>query len=66
MNTKRRNRKPVYTISGVALDQETIVRQRPWIEDYVRENSGKTFRKTFVKWNMNQEGNFDFTIEFYA
>jgi hypothetical protein len=53
-------------INGTAIDQETIIRQRSCIEDYVRENSGKQFRKTNVKWNMNDQGHFDFTIEFYA
>ena len=53
-------------INGTAIDQETIIRQRSYIEDYVRENSGKQFRKTNVKWNMNDQGHFDFTIEFYA
>lgn len=66
MSTKRRTRRPIYVINGVAIDQETIIRQRPLIEDYVRENSGKSFRKTSVKWNMNPDGNFDFSIEFYA
>jgi hypothetical protein len=66
MSTKRRSKKPVYTITGVAIDQETIIRQRSQIEDYVRENSGKEFRKTSVRWNMNKAGNFEFSIEFYA
>ena len=66
MNTKRRSRRPVHVINGTAIDQETIIRQRSYIEDYVRENSGKQFRKTNVKWNMNNQGNFYFTIEFYA
>lgn len=66
MNTKRGSRRPVHVINGTAVDQETIIRQRSYIEDYVRENSGKKFRKTNVKWNMNNQGNFDFTIEFYA
>lgn len=66
MSTKHRSKRPVYTIKGEALDQETIIRQRPIIEDYVRENSGKHFRKTFVKWDMNDKGNFNFSIEFYA
>jgi hypothetical protein len=66
MSTKHRSKRSVYTINGTALDQETIIRQRPLIEDYVRENSGKRFRKTSVKWNMNDSGTFDFNIEFYA
>lgn len=63
---KQRSRKPVYVVSGVAIDQETIIRQRPQIEDYVRVDFKKKFRKTNVKWNMNDDGHFDFRIEFYA
>lgn len=66
MNTKRKTKKPVYVIRGVAIDQEAIIRQRPMIEDYVRESMHKKFRKTSVNWDMNKEGNFDFTVEFYA
>jgi hypothetical protein len=66
MNTKRKNKRPIYTITGEAIDQETIIRQRPMIEDFVRENTKKHFRKTSVKWNMNSKGNFNFTVEFYA
>lgn len=65
MSTKRRNKKPVYTVKGVAIDQETIIRQRGMIEDYVRQDMRKKFRKTSVSWNMNDSGNFDFSIEFY-
>jgi hypothetical protein len=58
--------KPVYKLSGEALDQETIIRLRPKMEDYVREDLGKTFRKTDLKWNMNDKNHFTFTMNFYA
>lgn len=61
-----RRSKPVYKISGEALDQETIIRLRPKMENYVREDLGKNFRKTSMKWNMNDSQNFTFTINFYA
>jgi hypothetical protein len=61
-----RRSKPVYKISGEALDQETIVRLRPKMEDYVKQDLGKTFRKTSMRWNMNEKKNFTFTINFYA
>lgn len=66
MSTKRKGKKPVYVVRGVAFDQETVIRQRPLIEDYVRVDIGKKFRKTSVSWDMNKEGNFDFSVEFYA
>lgn len=65
MSTKR-NRRPVLVITGEAIDQETIIRQRPQIEDYVRENMKTKFRKTKVFWDMNKKGYFDFSVEFYA
>lgn len=65
MNTKRK-RRPILVITGEALDQETIIRQRSYIEDYVRENMNANFRKTKVFWDMNDSGNFSFSVEFYA
>ena len=65
MNTKYRKKRPVYTVRGTALDQETIIRQRSMIEDYVKHDMKKKFRKTSVSWNMNDSGNFDFSIDFY-
>jgi len=66
MNMKRKTKRPVYIIKGEALDQETVIRQRPLIEDYVRTDLKKYFRKTNATWEMNTKGNFDFRIEFYA
>ena len=65
MSTKFRKKRPVYTVRGTALDQETIIRQSSLIEDYVKTDMKKTFRKTSVTWNMNKDGNFDFSIDFY-
>lgn len=65
MNTKHK-RRPVTVINGEAIDQETIIRQRPLIEDYVRHDMKVKFRKTKVFWDMNNKGYFNFSIEFYA
>ena len=53
-----------YVLKGEALDQETIIRQRPWIEDYVRESLGKEFSKTKLTWNLMRNGNFKFRLDF--
>jgi hypothetical protein len=58
--------KRVYQVKGDAIDQETIIRLRPKMEDYVREDLSKTFKKTDLKWNMNEKGFFTFTLNFYA
>jgi hypothetical protein len=63
---RSRNSRKVYELSGEALDQETIVRLRPQIEQYVREDMGKKFSKTNLIWNMNEKKNFTFKIDFYA
>jgi len=65
-NNKRGGRRPVYTIRGTTLDEETIIRQRSYIEDYVRENSGKKFRKTSLFWSIDKDGVSSFSIEFYG
>ena len=66
MSTKRKNKKPVYVVRGTAIDQEAIIRQRPLIEDYVKTDMHRRFRKTSVFWDMNKNGTFDFSVEFYA
>jgi hypothetical protein len=63
---KQRNKKTVYVVKGIALDQQTIDRQRPQIEDYVREDLKKKFRKTSVSWEVNKDKTLDFVIEFYG
>ena len=66
MSTKRWNKKPFYIIEGEALDQETIIRIRPQIEQYVRDDLKKHFKKTNITWDMNSKGNFNFKLEFYG
>ena len=66
MSMKRKSKKPVYVVRGTAIDQEAIIRQRPLIEDHVRNEMRKRFRKTSVFWDMNKDGTFDFSVEFYA
>lgn len=56
----------VYILRGEAKDQETIIRQRSWYEDYVRENMHKDFARTDLRWDMNKNGNFTFSLHFYA
>lgn len=65
MSTKYKNKKIVHVVDGEAIDQEAVIRLRPQIEDYVRQ-SGKKFRKTNVTWDMNEKGNFNFKVFFYA
>ena len=66
MSMKRKSKKPIYVVRGTAIDQETIVRQRPLIEGHVRDEMRKKFRKTSISWDMNKDGTFDFSVEFYA
>lgn len=54
-----------YVLRGEAVDQETIIRQRSWYEDVVRD-AGTKFRKTWLEWDMNKSGNFEFKLSFYA
>jgi len=60
---KKSQEDAVYSVTGEAKDQETIVRQRQAIEEYVRE-SGEDFSRTELFWNLNEDGNFDFEIKF--
>lgn len=57
--------KQIYSIAGEAIDQEAIIRIRPQIEDYVRENH-IDFTYTSINWNMNNKDFFDFVIKFWA
>jgi hypothetical protein len=65
-NYKNRPTKQVYEVKGESLDQETIVRLRPQIEDYVKVDLNKKFRRTELHWDMRPNTHFDFTIKFYA
>ena len=55
----------VYVASGKSRDQETIISQRPWMEDFVRENI-TDFSTTKLFWNMSGDELFDFKLEFYS
>lgn len=57
--------KSSYHISGEALDQETIIRLRPQIEDYVKEEFFD-FSSTELYWKLNDKGNFDYEIHFFV
>lgn len=61
-----KKRGTVYVLRGEAKDQETIIRQRSWYEDHVRENMGKVFSNTKMVWNMTKKGTFEFRLDFYA
>ena len=63
---RSRHKKKVYAVTGEAMDQETIIRLRPQMEDYVKTDLNKNFSKTKLEWNMNNNSNFTFTLQFYA
>ena len=56
--------KPMYVVSGEAVDQEKIIELLPQIEDYVRENHGDFDSRT-INWNMNKKNHFDYIIKFW-
>lgn len=57
-----------YMIHGEAVDAETVIRQRPEMESYVRENI-MTFDRTELFWNLkdvyNPDSPFVFQIHFF-
>ncbi len=56
----------VYVLQGVAKDQETIIRLRPWIEDEVQKSREGLDSKTKLYWNLDQQtGLFDYEVRFY-
>lgn len=57
--------KPIYVVSGEAVDQEKIIELMPQIEDYVREHHGEFSSRT-INWNMNKNNHFDYIIKFWA
>jgi hypothetical protein len=57
--------KPVYIVSGEALDQETVIRLKPKIEDFVENTLCKQFSRSTTLWNLNSKGHFDFKIKFW-
>lgn len=60
------NSKAQYVLPGEATDQETIIRLRKSIEEYVREEEGINFSTTELFWEMNQDkGTFNFELHFF-
>lgn len=59
-------KKLLYTVSGSALDQETILRQKSWIEDHIREEKNIKFAHTKLRWDMNKDKTFNFTLDFFG
>jgi archaellum biogenesis ATPase FlaH len=64
----KKNRKSIiHSVKGEALDQETVIRLRSKIENYIRDDMQVTFKYTKVIWNKNEHNdNFNFIINFYA
>lgn len=54
-----------FPVTGTAIDQETIIRLRPQIENFFKDDLKKEFKKTNLEWNMNKDGHFWFTLYFY-
>ena len=59
------SKKVVHTLRGEAKDQETIIRQRSWYEDVLRDE-GLIFNKTKLFWNRSKKGTFTFQLDCYA
>jgi hypothetical protein len=55
---------PDHIIDGEAKDQETIIRQRQHIEDFVTENISE-FTRSKLYWNMTESGTFQFELHFW-
>jgi hypothetical protein len=55
---------PDHIVDGEAKDQETILRQRPSIEEYIAETMGNVER-TKLYWNMTDKGTFEFELHFW-
>lgn len=58
--------KSVYQVSGEAKDQETILRLRAKMEDYVKTDLGKKFSTTSLRWDMMENQHFSFTLDFHV
>jgi hypothetical protein len=54
-----------HMVDGTALDQETIIKQRMQIEDYVRDNVIR-FDRTELYWNRTDDGAFEFQLHFFV
>jgi hypothetical protein len=63
-NNKKAKR--LYRLDGVALDQETVIRLRPKIESYVKDDLGISFKTSSMRWEMLENSSFKFHIDFYG
>jgi hypothetical protein len=55
----------IRTERGKAVDQEAIIRLRPQIEEWVRDNHGD-FHHTELVWWMNDDTSFSFELHFMS
>jgi hypothetical protein len=55
----------VHTITGRALDQETVVRILSKIEDYARETERIKFDRIDYSWDYADDGVLDYKVCFY-
>lgn len=55
----------VLTVTGRAIDQETVVRLMPQIKDYVREDEKVKFNRTSYSWDYAEDGVLDYKVCFY-
>jgi hypothetical protein len=55
---------PDHIVDGVAKDQETILRQRPTIEEYIADTM-QPVERTKLYWNMTDKGTFEFALHFW-
>ena len=57
-------REPDHIIDGEAKDQETIIRQRSHIEEFITDTMGP-FSKSKLYWDMTNRGTFHFELHFW-
>ena len=54
-----------YILEGIAQDQETVFRLRPWMEDEVRKDIGESFRYTQLQIDYDApRDRFNFILSF--
>lgn len=54
-----------YTLEGIAQDQETVFRLRPWMEEEVRNQMGESFQYTQLQIDYDAPGDrFNFILRF--
>lgn len=59
------NKKPFYTLEGKAIDVETIIRLRKWMEDEVISQKGM-FSRSYLLTDYDAKQNiFSFKLQFF-